>query len=468
MKTKLDSYIKILQGYAFKTENYVEKSNYRLVTLGNFQEGDNCFKYNDDKATYYGADFPQKVILQEGDLILPLTEQVVGLFGNSAFIPHEERFKFVLNQRVGKIVLKNDDIDKYYLHYLLATKEVKKQLEARASGTKQRNISPDDVYDVSVELPNIYTQIRTGNLLYKIEQKQMNNNQINSELESLAKTLYDYWFLQFEFPNAEGKPYKSSGGKMVYNEQLKKEIPEGWEVKEVLDFATWISNSQPPKSQFCYEPKEGYIRFIQNRDYDSDSYKTYIPYKKSLSIVNRFDILMDKYGDAGTIRYGIEGVFNVALGKIEVKDNKHVEYIRSFLGSSNIYTYLHNSCMASTRASLSEENLKFLYLPMPNECLLERYQNMMHNIRETILKNKDENQELIKLRDFLLPLLMNGQVTIKDAEEKVDEVIKTNKDTFDKEKQFELWLQNQGLAARGDVDLQTLREIFDAMDENDK
>ena len=91
-KVKLGSVLKIMHGYAFKSENYVKRSKYRLVTLGNFQESNNSFQYNDSKATYYSADFPDEFILKKDDLILPLTDQTVGLFGNSAFIPYSKDF----------------------------------------------------------------------------------------------------------------------------------------------------------------------------------------------------------------------------------------------------------------------------------------------------------------------------------------------------------------------------------------
>ena len=237
---------------------------------------------------------------------------------------------------------------------------------------------------------------------------------LNDNLEQQAKLIYDYWFTQFDFPDENGKPYCSSGGKMVWNEQLKRNIPENWNVVPLLKLVNWESNSQPPKSEFVYEPKEGYVRFIQNRDYDSDTHITYIPRTKNLSIVDRFDILMDKYGDAGAVRYGIEGAFNVALGKICVHNPNYREYIRSFLGSDGIYKFLHNSCMASTRASLSEANLAILNVVVPDEKIILDYENFLHKIRVSILKNKDETVELINLRDWLLPMLMNGQATIAD------------------------------------------------------
>lgn len=412
-KVKLGELLKVKHGYAFKSENYVEKSQYALVTLANISDSNN-FQFNSLKTTYYGANFPSEFELKYDDLIMPLTEQVVGLFGNSAFIPHIDNIQFVLNQRVGKVIPFEDKADKYYLHYLLSTETVRKQLEYRSSGTRQRNISPNDVYDVTAFVPELQTQRKIGKLLYDLERKINNNNAINDNLEQQAKFIYDYWFTQFDFPDENGKPYCSSGGKMVWNEQLKRNIPENWNVVPLLKLVNWESNSQPPKSEFVYEPKEGYVRFIQNRDYDSDTHITYIPRTKNLSIVDRFDILMDKYGDAGAVRYGIEGAFNVALGKICVHNPNYREYIRSFLGSDGIYKFLHNSCMASTRASLSEANLAILNVVVPDEKIILDYENFLHKIRVSILKNKDETVELINLRDWLLPMLMNGQATIAD------------------------------------------------------
>lgn len=237
---------------------------------------------------------------------------------------------------------------------------------------------------------------------------------INDNLAQQAKLLYDYWFTQFDFPDENGKPYSSSGGQMEWNNIVKRNIPIGWKVVAFTDIASWESNSQPPKSEFVYAPQKGYVRFIQNRDYDSNAHKTYIPLTKSLSIVDRLDILMDKYGDAGAVRYGIEGAFNVALGKINVHSKNLREYVRSFLESDGIYTFLHNSCMASTRASLSESNLSILKIVIPDEATVLKYERLLHNIRNRILKNNDETEKLIEIRGFLLPLLMNGQATIAE------------------------------------------------------
>ena len=301
-----------------------------------------------------------------------------------------------------------------YIAFFLRSKYFRKVLDCNTIMTLRASFNEDMFSFLYLYLPDYEEQVRIGDLLYKMEMKIRTNNKINDNLEQQAKLIYDYWFTQFDFPDENGKPYCSSGGKMVWNEQLKRNIPENWNVVPLLKLVSWESNSQPPKSEFVYEPKEGYVRFIQNRDYDSDTHITYIPRTKNLSIVDRFDILMDKYGDAGAVRYGIEGAFNVALGKICVHNPNYREYIRSFLGSDGIYKFLHNSCMASTRASLSEANLAILNIVVPNEKIILDYENFLHKIRVSILKNKDETVELINLRDWLLPMLMNGQATIAD------------------------------------------------------
>ena len=305
-------------------------------------------------------------------------------------------------------------VDVEYLYYWFLLSGKNDLLRRHFTETTIKHLPGETLKQLVIDLPDMKTQKGISSVLRVIDKKITVNEHINDNLEQQAKLIYDYWFTQFDFPDENGKPYCSSGGKMVWNEQLKRNIPENWNVVPLLKLVSWESNSQPPKSEFVYEPKEGYVRFIQNRDYDSDTHITYIPRTKNLSIVDRFDILMDKYGDAGAVRYGIEGAFNVALGKICVHNPNYREYIRSFLGSDGIYKFLHNSCMASTRASLSEANLAILNIVVPNEKIILDYENFLHKIRVSILKNKDETVELINLRDWLLPMLMNGQATIAD------------------------------------------------------
>ena len=314
-------------------------------------------------------------------------------------------------------------VDVEYLYYWFLLSGKNDLLRRHFTETTIKHLPGETLKQLVIDLPDMKIQKNISTVLRSIDKKITVNEKINDNLEQQAKLIYDYWFTQFDFPDENGKPYCSSGGKMVWNEQLKRNIPENWNVVPLLKLVNWESNSQPPKSEFVYEPKEGYVRFIQNRDYDSDTHITYIPRTKNLSIVDRFDILMDKYGDAGAVRYGIEGAFNVALGKICVHNPNYREYIRSFLGSDGIYKFLHNSCMASTRASLSEANLAILNVVVPDEKIILDYENFLHKIRVSILKNKDETVELINLRDWLLPMLMNGQTKQSMADLEISPMI---------------------------------------------
>lgn len=380
----------------------------RVVRNFNLKDGNLDFTdgYFVDEATY--LERTKRAKPEEGDIIIS-REAPMGMVG---IVP--KGLKCCLGQRLVLLKVNKEKCDPYYLLNTLMSDFVQTQFKrADATGSIVSNLCIPDLKEIII--PVIESgQEDVARLLEIINKKQLINNAINDNLEQQAKLLYDYWFTQFDFPDENGKPYCSSGGKMVWNEQLKRNIPENWNVVPLLKLVSWESNSQPPKSEFVYEPKEGYVRFIQNRDYDSNTHITYIPRTKNLSIVDRFDILMDKYGDAGAVRYGIEGAFNVALGKICVHNPNYREYIRSFLGSDGIYKFLHNSCMASTRASLSEANLAILNVVVPDEKIILNYENFLHKIRVSILKNKDETVELINLRDWLLPMLMNGQATISD------------------------------------------------------
>lgn len=473
MKVKLGSFIKIMQGYAFKTKNYVKKSKFRLVTLGNFAESGNCFKYNNEKAIFYGADFPSKVILQEGDLILPLTEQVVGLFGNSAFVPNGDGFQFVLNQRVGKVILVNDKINMNFLHYLLATDTVKKQLEARANGTKQRNISPDDIYDVLVDLPNINLQKKIGNLFYNIEKKQKINNQINTQLEELAKTIYDYWFLQFEFPNEEGKPYKSSGGKMVYNEQLKREIPEGWEVNTIQHLSTLVSGYPFKTKDFIdngkykiYTIKNVQDGYVNN---EVDNTIDFLPNDiNDDCILKCGDLIMSLTGNVARVGlvYEKDVLLNQRVLKIKVKDD-YFNYIYLTFRQNSFKNTMQKIAGGTSQKNLSPNQVGDYKIVIPNQNVLKSFNKKLKNFFNVLTLNLKENQQLSSLRDFLLPLLMNGQVTFKDENEEVENKVEkfVSPKRFDK---FNQWKQMQGYAARGEADDEILKKIYDAMDEDDK
>lgn len=243
-----------------------------------------------------------------------------------------------------------------------------------------------------------------------IQNKIENNHKINELLHKILELLYEQYFVRFDFLDENNKPYQTSGGKMKFSKELNRLIPNDFEVKTLGELITWISGSQPPKSCHIYEHKEGYIRFIQNRDYSSNNYITYIPISKNNKICYQYYIMIDKYGEAGAVRFGLQGAYNVALSKISVLNQSMQEYIRSYLNSKPIKKYLSNACMASTRSSLNENHIYSLMLPIQPINLLQKYEKIAKNIITAIIKNNQSIQTLTALRDFLLPLLLTQQV----------------------------------------------------------
>jgi len=355
-----------------------------------------------DKSSY---DFLEYSHLKENDVLM-------NKIANPGSVYLMPKVDYPATCAMNLFLIRFKNISQKYMYYVMKNNEA--YIKKQAHGTTTKTITKEEVRDLVFEIHETEEERnKVEKILSDLDKKIKINDKINNNLQAQINSIYNYWFTQFDFPNENNQPYCSSGGKMVWNDTLKQNIPENWTVKCVLDILSWQSNSQPPKSMFIYEPKDGYIRFIQNRDYDSDDYKTYIPKSKSLTLCNSRDILIDKYGDAGRVRYGLDGAFNVALAKLNLHDTLLLEYVRCYFESEPIYNYLHASCMASTRASLNESNIGNLYIVIPPQKLLEKFNSIVNPIRDKILMSKDENRKCISLRNWLLPMLINGQATIE-------------------------------------------------------
>ena len=418
-RVKLGELLRIKHGYAFKSENYVTSSPYALVTLANISSS-NSFRFDQEKTTFYGASFPEEFILHTDDLIMPLTEQVIGLFGNSAFIPSMKEIWFVLNQRVGKVIPNEGKADKYYLHYLLSTEIVREQLEHRASGTKQRNISPDDVYDVTVVVPELNVQQKIGKALYCLEAKVNVNNAINDNLQQQLRLMDDYWFNQFDFPNEEGKPYRASGGKMQYSFRLKRDIPEGWTEESV------ISNSisvpiKPGVERFSTKSylatadvngtrlSSGSLIDYETREGRANMQPTvssvwFAKMKNSIKhlFLNRE---MKQLIDSTILSTGFCGLQCT---------EKSFEYISAFIEHSYFEDVKNILAHGATQESVNNDDLLGLGMLVPTSEVLELFHAKAKPLYAQISRNICENQKLTEIRDWLLPMLMNGQATISD------------------------------------------------------
>lgn len=364
-----------------------------------------------------------------------------------------------------------------FLNAFLQSSTAKKHFENNASGSGQRyTLTNDSISSIKVPLYDIKTQEKIGNLFTLIDKKIVNNNKMNKILENLAKTIYYYWFVQYEFPNKEGKPYKSSGGEIIYSQELKREKPKDWTVGKISTISSMISGyafkSQDYVLNGIYKlytiknVQDGYI----NANVDNRINVLPKEINKECKLKPK-DLIMSLTGNVGRVGlvYEENTLLNQRVLKI-IPNEKYDMFIYQILRNNAFKEIMQRIASGTSQKNLSPSQVANFEILLPPIALLDKFNILTKSFIDKIVFNYKENQKLIELRDFLLPLLMNGQVTIKEAEEKFDQTLKEENITIfpNYDLRFELWLQNQGLAARGDIDRKTLREIFDAMDDNDK
>ena len=283
----------------------------------------------------------------------------------------------------------------------------------------------DDIRNTDIIVPHLSEQKKISSVLSSLDDKIALNKKINAKLEAMAKRLYDYWFVQFDFPNEEGKPYKTSGGKMVWNEVLKREIPEGWEVKSINEVCDVIDCLHSKKPNFCYEDEDSYLLSLENitkEGYIDISEKYYIS-KKDFSewtsriCVKENDFLFTNAGRAGDMGMIPNGI-KCAIGRnITAVRSKKINpyYLRCFFKSlymkEQILNNLDKGCFFM---SFNVRSIKQLSILIPKEENFHKFISFCEPIIKQLNKNNSEIQKLTNLRDRLLPLLMNGQVEVEN------------------------------------------------------
>ena len=394
-------------------EFYATQGNYVRLTCGNFDYRNNCFKENQSKDNiYYTGGFKEEFLLEKGDIITPLTEQAIGLLGSTARIP--ESGKYIQSQDIAKIDCNESLLDKDFAFYLISSACVKQQLSAAAQQTKIRHTSPDKIKECTVWIPSLDIQKRIGRILTDIDNKIAINRQINDNLEAMAKQLYDYWFVQFDFPNEDGKPYKSSGGAMVWNEKLKREIPKGWHCGTLLDIAEYTNGLACQKYRPGIENKLPVIKIKEMHDglsVDTEWVKADIPDNVKVfdgdvlfSWSASLEVMLWAYGNGG---------LNQHIFKVTSKNG----YPRSFYFYQLVHYIGVFKQMAEARKTtmghITQDHLRQSTIVLPPDVdIANKLEEKLCPIFDAIVKNSQEIMTLTKQRDELLPLLMNGQATV--------------------------------------------------------
>lgn len=404
-KHKLGDLLRVTRGASLAGTGYADEGKFLRLTLANFNEEGGFKEFKSTQGKYFTDTFDRRFLMHKGDLITPLTEQSPGLLGSVALIPCDDLY--IQSQDVGLITCNTDKLDKTFAYYLFLTHSVREQISARSQQTKIRHTSPDKIADVEVYIPDLPTQLRIAGVLGSLDEKIALNRKKIAELESLAKTIYDYWFVQFDFPDKNGKPYKSSGGKIIWNGQLKREVPEGWEACAIGDLCT------------CHDSKRIPLSGKQRSQMQGD-----VPYYGATGIM---DHVNDYIFDGEYLLFAEDGsvmtedgfpIMQIINGKTWVNNHAHVLSPRIKCSVKFLQLHFRNIPVrkiktGSIQPKITKDNLfAFKVLSVP-QAILECADRCFRDVQEQIENTSKQIDALSRQRDFLLPLLMNGQVVVK-------------------------------------------------------
>ena len=364
------------------------------------------------------ADRLSKYIVKKGDIVYSRRGDVT----QKALIRSQEEGYFC---GTGCLLLRpGSKFSSEYLTYYLSTPSIKKWIVKQAVGATMPNLNTAILASIPFNGPDKNSQDQIALVITAIDKKIELNNKINTELEAMAKTLYDYWFVQFDFPDENGKPYKSSGGKMVYNEQLKREIPDGWEDGTLLDISKLIRGVTYTKSDIREPNSEGSIPILRatnitNNKIDLDD-MVYVSEDlvSEKQLMNKYDVLMtmssgsiDHIGKNALYYFNSKVSFGAFCGKL-VAQPEYQYFLYSFTQSDFLINSIRNECLGTNINNLNASLVNGFKLILPKSNILYVFNKKLDSIYEKIENLENENLELSKLRDFLLPMLMNGQVTV--------------------------------------------------------
>ncbi len=407
-----------------KTPSTAEKTNYgfdyRFVTPPDLLNG-----YKIDKTERYISNKGLQSIKNNS---LSGTSVLVGCIGSDMGNVGIIEGYCASNQQINAITLFKSSYNPFYIYYWL---RMKKEYLRQIAGVTNKPILPKNVFEqIDIEIPSKNIQDKIASVLVTIDDKIKLNNKVIADLEAMAITIYDYWFVQFEFPNNDGKPYKSSGGKMAWNERLKREIPGGWDVHALIKCCDVIDCLHSKKPNYVFEDEQYYLLQLENLvnmgliDLSNKYYVTKDIYKlwTSRIEVKWGDLVITNAGRVGSIGR-IPHNINAGIGRnmTAIRPIKKIPpvFLYYFFNSPDMKGQIKvNKDLGSFFSSLNVKGIKKLLLTIPDDeenSILFKFEEIVSPIRERIELNAQENFELQKLRDWLLPMLMNGQITIRSS-----------------------------------------------------
>lgn len=362
------------------------------------------------------SDAEQKTYsIKEGDVFLTRTSETVDELGMSSVALKDyprATFSGFLKRLRPKA---QGQTDPRFMAFYLRSPLFRKTMTNNAVMVLRASLNEQIFSYLKLRLPDFDTQTRIGKFLHLLSAKIDLNNRINAELEALAKTVYDYWFVQFDFPDANGRPYRSSGGEMVWNDALKREIPEGWEHVPLGSVVDEIKEGVAPSAFDSTTPYVG-LEHIARKTIALSDCSTANQATSNKTAFRRGDILF------GKIRPYFHKVCFATIGGIASTDAivlrpRKPEW--SGLALQTVFSdrFVGLATASSTGSKMPRADWKVLKryeiaIPPVSAEVLESYQALFAMVIEKIGFNVEQNRELTRLRDWLLPLLMNGQVRV--------------------------------------------------------
>jgi len=397
---KLGDLLEIKHGFAFLGEHFADSGTHIVLTPGNFYDAGG-FKHKGDKEKWYRGPILAEYVLKEGDLIVAMTEQAEGLLGSSAIIPCSGRF--LHNQRLGLVQLRDPKkADKHFLYYLFNSSPVRQQIRGSASGTKVRHTAPSRIANVKISVPTLHIQQRIAGILSAYDDLIENSQRCIKILESMARALYREWFVNFRFPGHKGHPrVESPLG----------EIPKGWEVKPLGNFAS-ISMGLSPKGDTYNEVGDG-TPLINGPVEFGERFTKAIKWTTAPSKLCRAgDLIVCVRGSTTGKHVKSDGVYCLGRGVCSIS-SKHQGFVDSLF--EHELPALLGQTSGSTFPSWTGPQLKSHPVLVPSDGVLARFDSFVKPITEAVYGHSRRIENLRRTRDLLLPRLLSGQIDVEVA-----------------------------------------------------
>jgi type I restriction enzyme S subunit len=394
---KLSTIANISTGFPFKGEKY-SNQGIRVVRGENVTVG--SLRWDSIKCWNQRFEQSEKYSLKDGDVVIGMDGSKVGK--NRARVKKVD-LPLLLAQRVA-LIRNNKLSDQNFLYYLIRANSFEEYIERIQTGSSVPHISQKQIEEYPVPFIPVDIQKNISDVLLSLDSKIELNNRINAELEAMAKTLYDYWFVQFDFPDKNGKPYKTSGGKMVWNEELKREIPEGWE--SIMIENCLLKESSIKKIPTAEILEKGKFPVV---DQSTDFIAGFTNDNEAIIKTDEPRII---FGDHTRILKLIN--FDFARGadgtQVMLSNNKRMP-------QHLFFNTLLKIDLSNYGYARHYKFLKDISIILPNETVSKIFETTVSPFYKLIRENIFQNQKLTELRDWLLPMLMNGQVKVMGEKE---------------------------------------------------